>query len=418
MKIMWLCNVPISQICEKLEIKNSVLGGWLNGASGYILEGDHQLVYLFPYKNRIEGELGNLTYIGYVENNVIEYDDLNEVYFSNLINKYKPDVIHVWGTESVHSLEMVNAALRNGMSERLVVSIQGIISECAKVYTVGIKESALKGKTLRDIIRKDSILKQKDMFKRRGENEKEIIKKVKNVIGRTDWDKRVCYNINPAAKYHKCNESLRSEFYTAKKWDYEKCRKHSVFCSQGSYPIKGFHIALEAFKLIKDKYPDLEIRITGNDYVRQSFIQRQKRTYYYTYLRDLIVKNGLESSVKFLGSLDAGEIIKEYQRANVFLSASLLENSSNSIGEAMMIGTPVISSNVGGCSSIIDDGRTGILYDVTDVNAIAKNVEKLFEDVSFANNISEEARKVAFERHNGKKNNNDLTDIYNSLLQR
>ena len=102
----------------------------------------------------------------------------------------------------------------------------------------------------------------------------------------------------------------------------------------------------------------------------------------------------------------------------MFLSASLLENSSNSIGEAMMIGTPVISSNVGGCSSIIDDGRTGVLYDVTDVKAIAKNVEKLFEDVSFAKNISEEARKVAFERHNGKKNNHDLTDIYNSLLQR
>ena len=418
MKIMWLCNVPIVKICEALEMDAPVVGGWLNGASRYILEGDNTLIYLFPYKERVEGKIDNLIYVGYVEKNTYNYDNDNENYFKAVIEKFKPDIVHIWGTEFIHSLEMVNAALEIGLSDKLIVSIQGLISECAKVYTLGIKKDALKRKTLRDIIRKDNLIKQKANFEKRGENEKEIIEKVNHVIGRTSWDKRICRAINHNVNYHVCNESLRQGFYTADEWNYDACRKHSIFCSQGNYPIKGFHIAIEAFAVLKQKYPDLEVRVTGEDYVNQSFLKRQKKPYYYTYLRDLIVKNGLVSSIKFLGSLDTEKMIQEYQQANVFLSPSLMENSSNSIGEAMMIGTPVVSSDVGGCDSIIDNGRTGILYDVTNVSALARSVDNLFSDIETAKKFSEEERMVAFKRHDGKKNNDTLIAIYNSLQKR
>ena len=69
-------------------------------------------------------------------------------------------------------------------------------------------------------------------------------------MGRTTWDQACTYLINPKVKYHFCNETLRSEFYKDR-WKVENCNKHTIFISQASYPIKGFHKFLEALVQVK-----------------------------------------------------------------------------------------------------------------------------------------------------------------------
>ena len=66
----------------------------------------------------------------------------------------------------------------------------------------------------------------------------QTVEKVHHIMGRTDWDRACTMEINPSAEYHFCNETLRPEFYVGE-WNYEKCRKHSIFMSQGYNSIKG-----------------------------------------------------------------------------------------------------------------------------------------------------------------------------------
>lgn len=75
---------------------------------------------------------------------------------------------------------------------------------------------------------------------RRSNNEIATIKLCKNIIGRTEWDRLHTYYINKKRKYYFCNETLRDEFYMSE-WNNDSCKKHSIFISQGSSPIKGIH---------------------------------------------------------------------------------------------------------------------------------------------------------------------------------
>ena len=418
MRILWVCNIILPKIANALGLESPVLGGWLTGASIPILNSkEDRLIYMFPFNSEIEGSIGNLTYISYKEPDISVCADELIIRFRDIVKSCKPDIVHIWGTEYAHALAMTYALQSLDMLNKMVISIQGLIHKCAEVYNLGLNKKVQTAQTIRDIIRHDSISKQQEIFTRRGLNEIETLKIAKNIIGRTEWDKNTCLNINPNLKYYKCNESLRSGFYDADQWKYEKCKKYSIFCAQGGYPIKGLHFALNALRILRDKYEDVSLRVPTEDFVHTSFLDRQKRTYYFSYLRELVKKYKLEKNIVFLGSLDEGMMIKEYQCANVFLSSSVLENSSNSIGEAMLIGTPIVASNVGGCSSILENNITALIYKVDDTFSLAEKISLIFEDYALANRLGANAKEVAIVRHDNTANNIRLREIYKKIIE-
>ena len=65
-------------------------------------------------------------------------------------------------------------------------------------------------------------------------------------------------------QYHKCNETLRECFYTGS-WGYQQCEPYSIFVSQATYPIKGFHFLLEALPSILNVYPQTHVYVSGVD---------------------------------------------------------------------------------------------------------------------------------------------------------
>jgi glycosyltransferase involved in cell wall biosynthesis len=70
---------------------------------------------------------------------------------------------------------------------------------------------------------------------------------------------------------------------------------------------------------------------------------------------------GIESHVKLLGGKKPEEVVQEVQMADVYLSSSLSEGISNAVLEAMALGVPVISTDVGGMSEVVKDKITGLL---------------------------------------------------------
>lgn len=124
----------------------------------------------------------------------------------------------------------------------------------------------------------------------------------------------------------------------------------------------------------------------------------------------MILKYGLEDNVEFTGPLDAEGMIKEYLRANVFVSPSSIENSPNSLGEAQILGTPCISSYVGGAMDMMS-GNEENLYRFEEIEMLAYKICRIFQNREKQVDMSEVARK----RHCAETNQRRLLDIYRCI---
>lgn len=416
---MWLCNVLINTVAERIGYQKTNGGGWLQGlAEDIVLKDDVELAVVFPQVRNIDilqGITNNIRYYGFYESEKTKDKLVLKSRFLDIINDFKPDVIHIFGTEFLHSLLLVEVARERKLLDQVVVSIQGMPSVYAKHVYAGIPLKVVYGFSLRDIIKKDNIyLNTKDLIKR-GKFEEVTIKNVKNVIGRTDWDKACVARLNSSIRYYYCNETLRREFYNHK-WKINECEKHSIFVSQCHKPIKGFHIVLEAAKDLVHKYPDLKIYTTGRDLLNVGIKEYHTLTKYQQYIIKLIDKYGLRQNVVFCGFLSEKEMCLRYLKSNVFVSASSIENSPNSVGEAMLLGVPTISSDVGGVKNMLLHDVEGYIYPFDEPYMLSYYIDQVFSNDELAIRLSSNAQIHAELTHNGQENANKLVSIYCSML--
>lgn len=419
MKVLWLVNIPLPEACRLMGEQPSPFGGWLINASKYLVAQDKiALSIAFPKlksKNVMEFRGEKIDYFAFPhvdlnDNKLINHNS----YLKTVLKKVQPDIVHIFGTEFAHSLAMVNAC--NDLGIKTVISIQGLVSVIEKHYLANLPTNVQKRFTFRDFIKQNNILQQKSEFKKRGLIEIEAIQKTTHVIGRTTWDKVCALQINPNVNYHFCNETLREEFYK-NEWSLEKCEKYSIFLSQASYPIKGLHYMLEALPIILRRYPKTKLYIAGSDITASTTLKdRLKQTSYAKYIMELIKELNIEKHVFFTGLLDEQQMCKRYLNSNVFVCPSSIENSPNSLGEAMLLGVPCIASNVGGISDLLTHGEEGFLYQVDAPYMLAYYVCEVFGNDSLANYFSKNSKIHAMKTHNTIKNSNSLMNIYVNIL--
>lgn len=424
MRVLWLCNIMLPVIAEKLSLESSVKEGWISGIlERFIVDGgtsNVQLGIAFPANEMLANYHDVFVWNGVQVQCYGFYEDMNtpelyqpalEARFDGIVNDFKPDVVHIFGTEYPHALAMAKV-VRD--SNKLLVGIQGVISWCAEEYWAELPEWVVYRKTFRDLIKKDGILDQKNKFLLRGKNEVRTLEIAGNVTGRTDFDKNFCKEVNSNAAYFAMNETMRPCFYEDQ-WNAENCKKHRIFFSQADYPLKGFHFLLQAMPRILEKYPDAEVAVAGNDIIRSGIMGRIKLPSYGKYLNSLVRKYSLKDRVQFLGRLSPEEMKQEYLKCNTFVCASVLENSPNSVGEAMLLGTPVVCANVGGVPSMISDGLEGLLFEKGNDQGLAEAVIKLWDDEKLAEKLGKNARIRANRTHDGERNFNRLIEIYQAI---
>lgn len=417
MKILWITNIVFPEAISKLtgerEFKSS--GGWMLGAADALLKNDGVELFVASVSTvvskltKVDGDKIVYYLIPYGKGN-LKINNEYIPYWQQIKDELSPDIVHIHGTEATHGYAYLKAC----GNKNVIISIQGIISIIAKYYSLGISYSDIFcNLTFKDIL-KGGILAEKNDFVRRGYIEMEMIKMVDHIIGRTSWDRANTWAINPDAKYHFCNETLRAEFYDGSLWNYKKCDKHTIFLSQSSYPIKGLHQLLNAMPVILRHYPDTKIRIAGSDITKvKSFGDWLRYSNYGKYVSSLIKKYNLKDKVVFTGNLNAEEMKQEYLKCNVFVCPSTIENSPNSLGEAQILGVPCVASYVGGIPDMMK-GNEDNLYRFEEVAMLAQKVCNIFAAEDNQVSMKAEAEK----RHDPKINSERLYEIYNSIVNK
>lgn len=414
MKILWVTNIPLPEASLLMGEKPIPFGGWLINAASGLKRGNIKLEIAFPKISLDKVEVLNGKDIKFYIFPSVNYSNLAMInenpYLYNIINKSNPDIVHIFGTEFPHTLAMVNICIKKNID--VVISMQGLVSFIAKHYMNGLPERVQKLFTFRDLIKRDNIKMQQKKFVKRGEFEIKALQKVSHVIGRTTWDYACATIINPNVIYHYCNETLRDEFYT-KSWTKENCEQFSIFVSQGSYPIKGLHFMLEAMPIILKSFPMAKLYIAGSDFTKfDSLKQKLTITSYGKYINELLKKYNLQEKVVFIGELDEKHMCQRFLNSNVFVCPSTIENSPNSLGEAMILGVPTVAADVGGITDLLKHKEEGFVYQADAPYMLAHYICEVFKNEQLALDFSKKAKIKACRLHDKEQNNKRLLEIY------
>jgi glycosyltransferase involved in cell wall biosynthesis len=136
-------------------------------------------------------------------------------------------------------------------------------------------------------------------------------------------------------------------------------------------PIKGVDVLVRAFAQVKAKVPAARLLIAGDGPERGRLTQ-------------LIQELGLADAVSMTGNISRSEMETLFATAWVQAVPSFTEVFGNVAAEAMMRGTAVIASHVGGLSEVVSDGETGLLVPPGDINACADALLRLLQDRELA----------------------------------
>lgn len=124
------------------------------------------------------------------------------------------------------------------------------------------------------------------------------------------------------------------------------------------------------------------------------------------------------ANITQLGSLSAAEVRERMTTASCLLLPSICyENFPRTIVEAMAAELPVIASNLGAMATLIDDGKTGLLFKPGDANDMAEKIRWATENIEQLKAMGKIARKTYEEKYTAHANYTQIKEIYESITQ-
>jgi glycosyltransferase involved in cell wall biosynthesis len=417
MKILWFTSTPSKAAAEFGSGYPG--GGWIASLESLVTEENiHEIGICFFYDGDDFKKVSKngVKYYGIPfqkENSMTrilnrQYGKLKDTksdLIETIIADFKPDLIHVFGTESGYGEILINKF------DKVLFHLQGLVAPYAGVYfpnDFGGKKILMKS-GLSELLRGITFYHYYIMTKRKAAREIKIIKNWKYFSGRTDWDKNYTFLLNPSAKYFHSEEALRNDFFSTQ-WSVpdNKNSKKAIVIGTTINPniYKGLDLIYKVLDLLKDH--DITWKVFGSkeDAPLNTMVKK-------------IVKINLDgkASLKFLGSVGASVLIEELKTCHFFVHPSYIDNSPNSVCEAMLLGMPVLSSSVGGVKSLITHNEDGFLFNPYDKYDLAGLLSSLINDYGRALAAAQKARQTAMQRHSPveimKVLNGIYTNIYN-----
>ncbi|MEK7530586.1 MAG: glycosyltransferase family 4 protein [Patescibacteria group bacterium] len=165
-------------------------------------------------------------------------------------------------------------------------------------------------------------------------------------------------------------------------------------------PWKGFDTVIRVFASLKKKHPDLTLFIVGSgpEEERLMALARTKK---------------VESSVIFAGSVDRDALLRYLKAADIFVLNTSYEGLSHLVLETMSVGTPVVTTDVGGNGEVITDGIDGYLIKPNSMPQLEKRIEELLSNKSVYDRI----RRAALTRVKRFNDDDAVRETARTLLQ-
>jgi glycosyltransferase involved in cell wall biosynthesis len=168
---------------------------------------------------------------------------------------------------------------------------------------------------------------------------------------------------------------------------------------------KGFPYLINACRLLKDRGYEFRCEIVGEGPKRSE-------------LEALIAELDLHDTVVLRGALPHSEVLAMYAQATLFSLACVLAEDGDRDGipnvllEAMAMQVPVVSTRFSGIPEAVEEGRTGLLVQPGDVEALANALARLLDDPDLRERCGREGRRLVEERFDVRDNIGRLIKLF------
>ncbi len=178
----------------------------------------------------------------------------------------------------------------------------------------------------------------------------------------------------------------------------------TIGCIASLYPHKGHYSLLEAVKKVTQKTPQkVKLIIVGDGILRDD-------------LENYAEKLGIKELVEFKGIIsDIASVMPMFNL--IILPSSKREGLGLSLIEAMASGLPVIGTNIGGISEVIDDGKSGLLIEPNDSESMAKAILLIINDKNKALAMGERGREIVKDKFSACFMVREIENLYIELFK-
>lgn len=417
MKILWFTNSP----CNAIDVltKDKVTGGgWLYALSEKVskIEGlelhiafywgksmnrfSHKGIVFHPlFRKGNNSKWGRMKYrISSILNETNDSSEICEAV--DLVKTVNPDLIHIHGSEE--NFCQVASLLSE---HKIVLSIQGMLSPYYEKLFSGLSRQEIgRNEGLYDKLTFNGIWYKSKSMKKRALREYEALKHIPHIIGRTDWDKYCSLVINPQRNYYEVGEILRDSFYNNRWQKVASSEKLQIVTTVSHGYYKGFETICKTANLLTQTGFPFEWNVIG--------LTKGNITMFEKVLR----LNTDDINIKLLGRKNAEQMVDILVESDIYCQVSHIENSPNSLCEAMLLGMPIVATFAGGTSSMLADGCEGILVQDGEPYALGGAIMNLSQDFQRAKDFGEKAHLRAVYRHNPDYVSKQLVETYKNIL--
>jgi glycosyltransferase involved in cell wall biosynthesis len=166
-------------------------------------------------------------------------------------------------------------------------------------------------------------------------------------------------------------------------------------------PVKNVPLAIASLASLLPDFPRLRLLVIGDGPARAE-IEAAAEEHGVT---DEVVMTGFRA--------DAAELVRAM---DIFLLPSLTEGTSLALVGAMAAGVPAVATSVGGTPEVLEHGRTGLLVESRDQDALTAAIRELIEAPDRARSMGEAARQVYLDRFTFEGMIERFRAIYRELL--
>lgn len=168
---------------------------------------------------------------------------------------------------------------------------------------------------------------------------------------------------------------------------------------------KGVLVAINAFKKIRDKFPNAKLLIVGKGPLEKN-------------AKSLVQQLKLEDSCHFYGYVKQKDLPGFYTSADVYIAPALGGEAQGIVLlEAMACGLPVIASDISGYKEVIEDNTTGLFFKTGDADDLADKVQKIFTDSELQKSLMTNARQGA-EKYSWDNIAKQVEDYYKEIIEK
>lgn len=167
---------------------------------------------------------------------------------------------------------------------------------------------------------------------------------------------------------------------------------------------KGVHDLISVFADIDREFNSLELLIVGYGPYKQELEKLAEKT--------------CKEKISFLGRKNRKEIAEILSVTDIFVNPSYSEGLPTSVLEASATGLPIVATDVGGTSEIIENYKTGLIVPPGDTKLLKEKISELIEDKDLRSVLGENAHKVTKEKFNWDVIAKKYEKIYGEVVER